>query len=64
MTTNQETHMTTQISTKLAALAAALMMNSLLIVGVAYVFTGPMHQQPTTVIALAHTAVSTQNGEV
>ena len=56
--------MTTQISTKLAALAAALMMNSLLIVGVAYVFTGPMHQQPTTVIALAHTAVSTQNGEV
>jgi hypothetical protein len=31
--------MTTQISTKLAALAVALMMNSLLIGGVAYVFS-------------------------
>ena len=63
MTTNQETHMNTQISTKLAALAAALMMNSLLVVGVAYLFNSPMRQH-TTVIALAHTAVSTMNGEV
>lgn len=31
--------MTTQISTKLAALAVALMMNSVLIGGVAYVFS-------------------------
>ena len=36
--------MTTQISTKLAALAVALMMNSLLIGGVAYVFNAQAHQ--------------------
>ena len=36
MTATKETHMTTQISTKLAALAVALMMNSLIIGGVAY----------------------------
>jgi hypothetical protein len=63
MTTNQETYMTTQISTKLAALAVALMMNSLLIGGVAYVFNGPMHQH-AAITSLAHTAVSTLNGEV
>jgi hypothetical protein len=37
-TTSQETLMNTQISSKLAALAVALMMNSLIIGGVAYVF--------------------------
>jgi hypothetical protein len=63
MTTNQETHMNTQISTKLAALAVALMMNSLLIGGVAYLFNGPMHQR-TAVISLAHAAGSSLNGEV
>ena len=55
--------MNTQISTKLAALAVALMMNSLIIGGVAYLFNGPMHQH-TTVISLAHTAASTLNGAV
>ena len=55
--------MNTQISTKLAALAVALMMNSLIIGGVAYVFNGPLHQH-TAAISLAHTAVSTLNGEV
>ena len=63
MTTNQETHMNTQISTKLAALAVALMMNSLLIGGVAYLFNSQVHQH-TTVISLAHTAASTLHGAV
>jgi hypothetical protein len=63
MTTHKETHMTTQLSTKLAALAVALMMNTLLVGGVALVFNGPMHQH-TAVMSLAHTAVSTLNGEV
>jgi hypothetical protein len=63
MTANQETHMNTQISTKLAALAVALMMNTLLIGGVAYLFTGPMHQH-MAIASLAHTAVPTLNGEV
>ncbi|MGC1520428.1 MAG: hypothetical protein WA803_02710 [Steroidobacteraceae bacterium] len=47
--------MTTQISTKLAALAVALMMNSVLIGGVAYVFSteagGP------TATTVEHTAL-------
>jgi hypothetical protein len=51
--------MNTQISSKLAALAVALMMNSLIIGGVAYLFNGQM-QQHTTVISLdravTHTA--------
>ena len=37
--------MNTQISSKLAALAIALMMNSLLIGGVAYVFNTQIHQE-------------------
>ena len=61
MTTNteQEIHMNTQISTKLAALAVALMMNSLIIGGVAYLFNSQVH---TTVASLAHTAAPTLNG--
>ncbi len=55
--------MNTQISTKLAALAVALMMNSLLIGGVALVFNGPMHQH-SAVISLARSTVTTLNGEV
>ena len=55
--------MNTQISTKLAALAAALMMNSLLIGGVAYLFNGAVHQH-TAIISLAHAAGSTLNGAV
>ena len=41
--------MNTQISSKFAALAAALMMNSLIIGGVAYLFNGPLHSH--TVVA-------------
>ena len=55
--------MNTQISCKLAALAVALMTNSLLIGGVAYLFSAQLHQQ-TTAISLAHSAVSTLNGAV
>jgi hypothetical protein len=54
--------MNTQISAKLAALAAALMMNSLLIGGVAYLFGGQLHQQG--VMSLAHSAPSASNGSV
>ncbi len=36
--------MNTQISTKLAALAVALMMDSVIIGGVAYLFNGQLHQ--------------------
>jgi len=61
--TKTETHMNTQISTKLAALAVALMMNSLIIGGVAYLFNDASRQQ-ATVISLAHTAVATSNGAV
>ena len=53
--------MNTQISTKLAALAVALMMNSLLIGGVAYLFSGPLHQQ-TAAISGAHAATSAVHG--
>jgi hypothetical protein len=55
--------MNTQISTKLAALAVALMMNSLLIGGVAYLFNGQLHQH-STIISLAHTTASTVKGAV
>jgi hypothetical protein len=55
--------MNTQISTKLAALAAALMMNSLLMGGVAYLFNGQL-QQHTAIVALAHTAALTTQGTV
>ena len=55
--------MNTQISTKLTALAVALMMNSLLIGGVAYLFSGPLHQHAAA-ISVAHAAASTLNGAV
>ncbi len=45
--------MNTQTSTKLAALAVALMMNSLLLGGVAYLFNSQVHQ--TSLVSLAHT---------
>jgi hypothetical protein len=44
--------MNTQISSKLAALAVALMMNSLIIGGVAYLFNSPL-QTHTTFVGLA-----------
>ena len=47
--------MNTQISTKLAALAVALMMNSVIIGGVAYLFNSQLHQH-ASVPSLAQTA--------
>ena len=52
--------MNTQISTKLAALAVALMMNSLIIGGVAYLFNSPL-QAHTTAIALVQADAPTSN---
>jgi hypothetical protein len=49
--------MNTQISSKLAALAVALMMNSVLIGGVAYLFNGQLHQHATT-FSVARSAAS------
>ena len=54
--------MNTQISTKLAALAIALMMNSLLIGGVAYVFSMQVHESAAISLeraAAAHEVVRT-----
>jgi len=48
--------MNTQISSKFAALAVALMMNSLIIGGVAYLFNGPMHSH-TAVAGLVQSSV-------
>ena len=53
--------MNTQISSKLAALAAALVMNSLLIGGVAYLFNGPLYQH-VPVVSAAHTAAPSLHG--
>jgi hypothetical protein len=54
--------MNTQISTKLAALAVALMMNSLIIGGVAYLFSAPLHN--SAVFSLAHVTHFTLNAAV
>ena len=55
--------MTTQISTKLAALAVALMMNTLIIGAVAYMFNSQA-QQHATFSSLAHTAASNSHEAV
>ncbi|HEV7612004.1 MAG TPA: hypothetical protein VGO37_09030 [Steroidobacteraceae bacterium] len=55
--------MNTQFSTKLAALGVALMMNSLLIGGVAYLFNSQVHPH-TTLIALAHTGELALTGTI
>jgi hypothetical protein len=47
--------MTTQLSTKLAALAVALMVNGMMIGGVAYLFSARLHQ-PTAVNGAVITA--------
>jgi hypothetical protein len=52
--------MTTSISTKLAALALALMFNSVIMGGIAYLFNAQL-QQPTAVTALASTAANSAN---
>src|ERR1700675_3603204 len=52
-----EDHMTTQLSTKLstkfAALALTLMVNGVMIGGVAYLFSGQIHQQTIAVSSSA-----------
>ena len=48
--------MNTQISTKLTALAVALMMNSIILGGVAYVFNTQAQQH--TFLSLAHNATA------
>jgi hypothetical protein len=52
--------MNTQISSKLVALAAALMMNSLIIGAVAYMFNSQVHQ--TTFLSVAHRSAATPHG--
>jgi hypothetical protein len=47
--------MTTQLATKFAALAAALMVNSMMIGGIAYLFGGQIHEA-AAVQALAQTS--------
>jgi hypothetical protein len=44
--------MNTQITSKLAALAVALLMNSVIMGGIAYLFSGPNSQQPTALAAV------------
>jgi hypothetical protein len=44
--------MNTQISSKLAALAMALMINSLMVAGIAYLFNAQLHE-PQTLVAMA-----------
>jgi uncharacterized membrane protein affecting hemolysin expression len=59
--------MNTQISTKLAALAVALMMNSVIIGGVAYLFNAQVHQHagvPSLAQTAAKQTAAKQNGSV
>ena len=55
-----ETIMNTSISTKLTALALALMVNSVIMGGMAFLFNAQL-QHPTAVIALASTAATSAN---
>jgi hypothetical protein len=52
--------MTTQLSTKLAALAVALMVNGMMIGGVAYLFSARLHQ-PTAVNGTVVTTASARS---
>jgi hypothetical protein len=52
--------MNTSISTKLTALALALMVNSVIMGGMAYLFNAQL-QQPTAVISLAGIAATSAN---
>jgi hypothetical protein len=52
--------MTTSLSTKLAALALALMFNSVIMGGMAYLFNAQL-QQPSAVASLASTAATSAN---
>jgi hypothetical protein len=53
--------MNTSISTKLTALALALMVNSVIMGGMAFLFNEQL--QPTAVTALASTAMASANDE-
>jgi hypothetical protein len=55
--------MNTQISSKFAALAVALMMNSLIIGGVAYLFNSPL-QTHSAVVALVQAGAPTSTDGV
>jgi hypothetical protein len=55
--------MTTQLSTKLAALAVALMMNTLIVGVVAYMFNSQL-QQHATFSSLAHSGASNSHQAV
>jgi hypothetical protein len=57
---DKETIMNTSISTKLTALALALVFNSAIMGGMAYLFNAQL-QQPTAVASLASTAANTSN---
>jgi hypothetical protein len=56
----KETNMNTSISTKLTALALALMVNSVIMGGMAFLFNAQL-QQPTAVTALASIATNSAN---
>ena len=58
--TCQETIMNTSLSTKLTALALALMFNSVIMGGMAYLFNAQL-QHPTAIASLASTAANTTN---
>jgi hypothetical protein len=49
----KEPVMNTQISSKIAALCMALMMNGLMMGGIAYLFSGHLQGPPSAVLALA-----------
>jgi hypothetical protein len=51
--------MTTQLSTKLAALAVALMVNGMMMGGVAYLFSAQLHQPSTSNAAVMRASVHT-----
>jgi hypothetical protein len=55
--------MTTQISTKLAALGVALMINSTMIGGIAYLFNGQLHEH-APVASLAQAPASESRAPV
>jgi hypothetical protein len=59
--TTKEIRMNTQITSKLAAFAAALMMSSLIMGGVAYLLEGHI-QQPSFSVALAGVTSQSAHG--
>ena len=54
----QEIHMHTQIAPKIAALTAALLLNGLIMVGVAHLFDGQSHPQVGLIASTHATAQS------